>query len=39
MFWAYILQNPAGKFYLGHAHDLALRLHSHNRTDRTLYRY
>ncbi len=34
MFWVYILQNPAGKFYVGHTHDLPARLHSHNRTDK-----
>ncbi len=33
MYWVYILQNPAGKFYIGQTHDLDLRLHSHNRTD------
>jgi predicted GIY-YIG superfamily endonuclease len=39
MFWVYLLQNPAGKFYLGHTDDLELRLHSHNRTDRTLGKF
>ena len=39
MFWTYILQNPAGKFYIGHTNDLELRLHSHNRTDRTLGKF
>jgi putative endonuclease len=33
MCWVYILQNPAGKFYVGHTDDLQTRLHSHNRTD------
>ena len=33
MFWVYILQNPDGRFYIGHTDDLTLRLHSHNRTD------
>ncbi len=35
----YILQNPAGKFYIGHTDDLCLRLHSHNRTDRVLGKF
>jgi len=39
MCWVYILQNPAGKFYVGHTEDLDLRLHSHNRTDRTLGKF
>jgi predicted GIY-YIG superfamily endonuclease len=34
MFWVYILQNPAGQFYIGHTDNLAARLHSHNRTDK-----
>ena len=33
MFWTYILQNPQGRFYIGHTDDLAHRLASHNRTD------
>jgi predicted GIY-YIG superfamily endonuclease len=39
MYWVYILQNPAGGFYVGHTDDLELRLHSHNRTDRTLGKF
>jgi len=39
MFCTYILQNPAGKFYIGHTNDLELRLHPHNRTDRTLGKF
>ena len=39
MYWVYILQNPSGKFYIGHTHDLSLRLDSHNRTDRTMGRF
>jgi putative endonuclease len=39
MLWVYILQNPAGKFYIGHTDDLKLRVHSHNRTDRTLGKF
>jgi putative endonuclease len=34
MFWVYILQNPAGRFYIGHTDDLAGRVRSHNRTDK-----
>jgi predicted GIY-YIG superfamily endonuclease len=33
MFWAYILENPAGRFYVGHTDDLIQRLQNHNRTD------
>ncbi len=39
MFWVYILQNPAGKFYVGQTEDPALRLLSHNRTDKTLCKF
>ena len=34
MFWVYILENIAGKFYIGHTHALEARLISHNRTDK-----
>jgi len=34
MFWVYILQKPAGQFYIGHTDDVAARLRSHNRTDK-----
>ncbi|MCX8155582.1 MAG: GIY-YIG nuclease family protein [Verrucomicrobiae bacterium] len=30
MFHVYILQNPAGQFYIGHTQNLAQRLASHN---------
>jgi predicted GIY-YIG superfamily endonuclease len=33
MFWVYILENPAGKFYIGHTDNLQVRLANHNRTD------
>ena len=33
MFWVYVLQNPAGRFYIGHTDDLQTRLANHNRTD------
>ena len=32
MFSVYILQNPAGKFYIGHTESLSQRLESHNDT-------
>ena len=31
-FWVYILQNPAGRFYVGQTEDLPARLRSHNDT-------
>ena len=34
MFWVYILQNPKGRFYVGHADNLGNRIASHNRTDK-----
>ncbi len=34
MFWVYILQNPAGNFYIGHTDNLTGRVSSHNRTDK-----
>ncbi|MGH8021350.1 MAG: GIY-YIG nuclease family protein [Opitutaceae bacterium] len=30
MFFVYILENPAGRFYNGHTDDLARRLRQHN---------
>jgi predicted GIY-YIG superfamily endonuclease len=30
VFWTYVLQNPAGKFYIGHTDDLKRRLSEHN---------
>ncbi len=36
MFRVYILQNPAGRFYIGHTDNLETRLANHNRTDKTL---
>ncbi len=35
MFWTYILQNPNGRFYVGHTNNLSLRLANHNRTGNT----
>ncbi len=34
MFWAYILQNPTGTFYVGQTEHLDSRVASHNRTDK-----
>jgi putative endonuclease len=34
MFCVYILQNPAGNFYIGHTANLKNRILSHNRTDK-----
>ena len=34
MFWVYVLQNPAGRFYIGHTDDLERRVKSHNRIDK-----
>jgi putative endonuclease len=30
MYWVYILQNPAGKFYVGQTGNLEVRIQSHN---------
>jgi len=34
MFWVYVLQNPAGKFYVGQTDNLPARLANHNCTDK-----
>ena len=34
MFWIYVLQNPAGRFYVGYTDNLERRVKSHNRTDK-----
>ena len=34
MFFTYILENPDGKFYIGHTDDLEQRLANHNRVDK-----
>ncbi|HEY3761063.1 MAG TPA: GIY-YIG nuclease family protein [Verrucomicrobiae bacterium] len=39
MYWVYILQNPVGRFYIGHTDNLAVRLANHNRTDKTAGHY
>jgi putative endonuclease len=39
MFWVYVLQNSAGKFYVGCTGELFMRLESHNRTDKVLGKF
>src|SRR5437588_12720001 len=39
MFWIYILQNPKGRFYIGHSDDLITRVANHNRVDKTLGKF
>ena len=39
MYWVYILQNPQGRFYVGHSDDLPARLDSHNRSDKVLGKF
>jgi len=34
MFFVYILQNPKGRFYIGHTDNLDARVTSHNRIDK-----
>jgi predicted GIY-YIG superfamily endonuclease len=34
MFFVYVLQNPAGHFYIGHTDNLGNRVASVNRTDK-----
>jgi len=33
-YWVYILQNPVGRFYIGHTDNLVVRVASHNRIDK-----
>ena len=39
MFWVYVLQNPAGHFYIGHTDNLANRVANHNRTDKIIGKF
>src|SRR5438270_6074008 len=39
MFFVYILQNPRGRFYIGHTENLDARVISHNRTDKILGKF
>jgi predicted GIY-YIG superfamily endonuclease len=34
MFWAYVLEKPQGRFYVGHTDNLDIRRANHNRTDK-----
>ena len=34
MFCVYILQNPTGRFYIGHTDNLGIRIMNHNRSDK-----
>jgi len=33
-YWAYVLQNPQSRFYIGHTDDLEHRVANHNRLDK-----
>ncbi len=39
MFWVYVLENPAGRFYIGHTDNLERRVKNHNRTDKILGKF
>lgn len=39
MFFVYILENPAGRFYIGHTDNLEERLISHNRKDKLVSKF
>ena len=39
MFWAYVLENPKGCFYVGHTDDLPRRLEEHNSPDKIGTKY
>jgi len=39
MFWVYVLQNPAGKFYVGQTDNVPARLANHNRTNNLSGKY
>ena len=34
MYWLYLLENPASRFYIGQTEDVLARLEDHNRTDK-----
>ena len=38
-FWVYILENPQGKFYIGHTDDLERRLTEHNSDEKVGTKY
>jgi predicted GIY-YIG superfamily endonuclease len=39
VFYVYILQNPSGRFYIGHTDDLSRRLQEHNDSAREGIKY
>jgi predicted GIY-YIG superfamily endonuclease len=39
MFWVYILENQAGRFYVGQTDNLDVRVANHNRTDAMAGKY
>ena len=39
MFWVYVLENQAGKFYVGHTDDLSRRLGEHNAEEKIGTKY
>lgn len=39
MFWVYVLENPEGRFYVGHTEDLNRRLAEHNDPSRATRKY
>jgi putative endonuclease len=39
MYWVYILENPAGRFYIGSTEDLSRRLEDHNSAEKTFSKY
>jgi predicted GIY-YIG superfamily endonuclease len=39
VFWVYILENPANRFYIGQTDDLETGLQNHNRTDKIAGKY
>ncbi len=38
-FWVYVVENPTGKFYVGHTDDLQRRLAEHNDPERAKSKY
>jgi putative endonuclease len=39
MFWTYVIQNPAGRFYIGHTNSLSTRIKNHNRSDKIVGKF
>ncbi len=38
-YWAYVLENPAGRFYVGSTDDLEQRLAEHNSEEKLFWKY